>query len=220
MAASQASAGAAQNAAAPLNADSSRARRRLDAQPLDAWEPVGLTIQDLGSLGELIAALATLVTLVYLATQVKQAKREFHESSQRARNEFTVALGERSAALQLAWFSPDGPNKTMMKALLTDERLTREEAFEFAVQMSIFIGGLVQSEQLHQQGLLDSEFLQTRRSIYRPYFEMPRVRRWWTRTGRQFYGHSDAVGLIDRMVEEIETSADPSGDALEAPQSG
>jgi hypothetical protein len=163
-----------------------------------------LTIQDLGSIGELVAALATLVTLVYLATQVKQAKREFHESSERARTEFTAELAERSAALQLDWFSPQGPNKVMMKALLTDEKLTREEAFEFAVQMSIFIGGLVQSEQLFNQGLLDSRFLQTRRSIYRPYLEMPRVRKWWMRAGKQFYAHSEAVDLINRMVEEIE----------------
>jgi hypothetical protein len=168
-----------------------------------------LTIQDLGSIGELVAALATLATLVYLATQVKQAKREFHESSQRARTEFTHGLADRSAAQQLDWFSPEGSNKTMMKALLTDEKLTREEAFEFAVQMSIFIGGLIQSEQLHEQGLLDLEFLQTRRSIYRPYLEMPRVRRWWMRAGKQFYAHSEAVDLINRMVEEIEMSEDP-----------
>jgi hypothetical protein len=173
-----------------------------------------LTIQDLGSIGELVAALATLITLVYLATQVKQAKREFHESSQRARTEFTIGLGDRSANLQLDWFSPEGPNKTMMKALLTDEKLTREEAFEFAVQMSIFIGGLVQSEQLHKQGLLDSDFLQTRRSIYRPYLEMPRVRKWWVRAGRQFYAHMEAFDLINRMVEEIEATEErPATDA-------
>ena len=168
-----------------------------------------MTIQDLGSIGELIAALATLVTLLYLATQVKQAKREFHESSQRARIEFTVGLAGRSAAQQLDWFSPDGPNKAMMKALLTDEKLTREEAWEFGVQMSIFIGGLVESEQLHKQGLLGLEFLQTRRSIYRPYLELPRVRKWWMRAGRQFYAYSDAVDLIDRMVQEIEASENP-----------
>ncbi len=172
-----------------------------------------MTIEDLGSIGEFVAALATLVTLVYLATQVKQAKREFHESSQRARTEFTVGLGERSAAQQLDWFSPDGPNKTMMKALLTDEKLTREEAFEFAVQMSIFLGGLVQSEALHRQGLLDSDFLQTRRFIYRPYLEMPRVRKWWMRAGRQFYAHAEAFDLINRMVEEIEASEErPAAD--------
>ena len=167
-----------------------------------------MTIQDLGSIGELVAALATLVTLVYLATQVKQAKREFHESSQRARTEFTAGLAERSAALQRDWFSPEGPNKAMMKALLTDEKLTREEAFEFAVQMSIFIGGLVQSEQLHKQGLLDPEFLRTRRSIYQPYLEMPRVRKWWMRAGKQFYAHSEAVDLINRMVEETGKNED------------
>jgi len=165
-----------------------------------------LTIQDLGSIGSLIAALATLATLAYLATQVKQAKREFQESSQRARAEFTVGMGERAAAQQLDWFSPDGPNSAMMKALLTDEKLTREEAWEFAVQMSIFIGGLVQSEQLHKQGLLDSEYLQTRRSIYRPYLELPRVRKWWKRSGKQFYSHSDAVDVINKMVQEIETN--------------
>jgi hypothetical protein len=175
-----------------------------------------LTIQDLGSVGELIAALATLVTLVYLATQVKQAKREYHEASQRARTEFTVGVGGRAAAQQLDWFSPDGPNKTMMKALLTDEKLTREEAFEFAVQMSIFIGGFVQSEQLYRQGLLDSEFLQTRRSIYRPYLELPRVRKWWMRTGRQFYAHYEAVDLINRMVEELDAN-EGSRSAIDAP---
>jgi hypothetical protein len=182
--------------------------RRSDPQPLFARKPVKLTIQDLGSIGELVAALATLVTLVYLATQVKQAKREFHESSQRTRTQFTVGMGDRAAAQQLDWFSPEGPNKTMMKALLTDEKLTREEAFEFAVQMSIFIGGLVQSEQLHRQGLLDLEYLQTRRSIYRPYLEMPRVRKWWKRAGKQFYAHSEAFSLINGMVEEIETNED------------
>ena len=168
-----------------------------------------MTIQDLGSIGELIAALATLATLAYLATQVKQAKREFQESSQRARAEFTVGMGVRAAAQQLDWFSPEGPNKAMMKALLTDEKLTREEAWEFAVQMSIFIGGFVQSEQLHKQGLLDSEFLQTRRSIYRPYLKMPRVRKWWMRAGKQFYAHSEAFELINRMVEEIEANENP-----------
>ena len=76
--------------------------------------------------------------------------------------------------------------------------------------MSIFLGGLVQSEQLHKQGLLDSEFLQTRRSIYRPYLEMPRVRKWWMRAGKQFYSHSEAFDLINRMIEEIETSEAPA----------
>ena len=175
-----------------------------------------MTIQELGSLGELIAALATLVTLVYLATQVKQAKREFHESSQRARIEFTDGLGERSAALQLDWFSPEGPNKVMMKALLTDEKLTREEAFEFAVQISVFFGTYVQSEQLYKLGLLDSEFLKTRRSIYRPYLEMPRVRKWWMREGKQFYAHTEAADLINRMVEEIEANEDPHS-AIDTP---
>jgi hypothetical protein len=51
---------------------------------------------------------------VYLATQVEQAKREFHECSQRARTEFTAGIGERSAGLQLGWFSPEGPNKAMI----------------------------------------------------------------------------------------------------------
>jgi hypothetical protein len=163
-----------------------------------------LTIQDLGSIGELVAALATLVTLAYLAMQVRQAKREFHESSQRARTEFTVGLGERSAAVQLAWFSPEGRNETMMKALLTDEKLSREEAYEFAVQMSVFFGELIQSERLHRRGLLDSEFLHTRRSIYRPYLEMPRVRKWWMRHGNQFYGHDEAHDIVNQMIDEIE----------------
>lgn len=114
-------------------------------------------------------------------------------------------MDERSAAVQQGWFSPEGPNKTMMKALLTDEKLSREEAFEFAVQMSIFIGGLVQSEGLHNLGLLDAEFMQTRRSIYRPYLEMPRVRKWWLRTGRQFYAHTEAIDMINQMVDEIES---------------
>lgn len=172
-------------------------------------KPSRLTIQDLGNIGELVAALATLVTLVYLATQVRQAKREFHESSQWARTEFTVGLGERSAAVQLGWFSPEGPNKTMLKALLTNEKLSREEAYEFAVQMSIFFGGLVQSEFLHRRGLLDSEFMQTRRSIYRPYLEMPRVRKWWMREGSQFYAHTEALDMVSQMIDEIEVREMP-----------
>lgn len=48
--------------------------------------------------------------------------RESHESSQRARTEFTFGLGERSAAVQLGWFSPTGPSKAMLKAHLTNER--------------------------------------------------------------------------------------------------
>jgi hypothetical protein len=132
-------------------------------------------------------------------------------------------VGDRSADLQVDWFSPEGPNKTMMKALLTDEKLTREEGFEFAVQISIFIGGMVQSELLHKQGLLNPEFLQTRRSIFRPYLEIPRVRKWWMRTGKQFYAHTEAVDLIDRIIDEIEanqssrSSIDSAGSRLAQP---
>jgi len=176
---------------------------------LGARKPSRLTIQDLGSIGELVAALATLVTLVYLATQVRQAKRDFHESSQRARTEFTIGLGERAAAIQLGWFSPEGPNKTMMKALLTDEKLSREEAYEFAVQMSILFGSLVQSEFLHRRGLLDPEFVHTRRSIYRPYLEMPRVRKWWMHHGNQFYAYAEATDLVNQMIDEIEAREEP-----------
>jgi len=173
-----------------------------------------VTIQDLGSLGELVAALATLVTLVYLASQVRQAKREFHETGLRARSEFTTALSERSAGLQLAWFSPDGRNESMMKALLTEEKLSRVEAFEFSVQMAIFIGHLVQSEQLARRGLLDPEFVHSRRSIFQPYLAMPRVQRWWEREGRDFYAFDDASRMIDRMIEEArgaeESAATPA----------
>jgi len=161
-----------------------------------------MTIQDLGSLGELIAALATLATLVYLATQVRQAKREFYETSQRARSEFTIDLSERSAALQLAWFSTEGQNKSMMKALLTEEKLTRAEAFEFSVQMAIFIGHLVQSEQLYRRGLLDPEFVHARRSIFQPYLEMPRVQKWWKREGRDFYAYDEVWRTIDQMIDD------------------
>lgn len=97
----------------------------------------------------------------------------------------------------------------MLKALLTNEKLSREEAYEFAVQMSIFFGGLVQSEFLHRRGLLDSEFMQTRRSIYRPYLEMPRVRKWWMREGSQFYAHTEALDMVSQMIDEIEVREMP-----------
>lgn len=99
-----------------------------------------MTIQDLGSIGELVAALATLVTLVYLAIQVRHAKQQFQKSTQQARTQFTLERSDRTGDLQRAWFSPDGQNKTMTKALLTEEALTTEENFEFTVQMSIFSG--------------------------------------------------------------------------------
>jgi len=163
-----------------------------------------MDIQDLGSIGELVAALATVATLVYLATQVGHAKRQLHESSEQARAEFTLEVGNRSADVQLRWFSPEGPNRTMMKALLTTEKLTPEEAYEFSVQMAIFFGSLVQSESLQRRGLVDPEFLELRRSIYKPYLKMPRVRSWWKREGNRFYAYDEAAKIVNQMISEIE----------------
>ena len=163
-----------------------------------------MTLQDLGSIGELLAAVATLLTLVYLATQVRQAKTQLKESTQQARAAFTMEVGAQSAAAQLAWLSSEGPRATMTKALLTEEKLQSEEAYEFAVRISIFFGALIQSEMLARHGLVDREFLETRYSIYRPYLEMPRVRTWWKRTGTHFYGHDEYAKVIDQLVAEIE----------------
>jgi hypothetical protein len=163
-----------------------------------------MTLQDLGSIGELLAAVATLLTLVYLATQVKHAKTQLKESTQQARTAFTMEVGDRSADVQLAWLSSEGPRTTMTKALLTEEKLEPAEAYEFGVRISIFFGALMQSERLARRGLVDREFLETRYSIYRPYLEMPRVRRWWKRTGTHFWSHDEYAKVIDQLVREIE----------------
>jgi hypothetical protein len=171
-----------------------------------------LTIQDLGSLGELLAAVATLATLGYLAVQVGQAKRQIETAQMQARSSFSNDAGRWSAEIQLRWFSPSGPNPTMMKALFTEDRLTQEEAHEFAVQISIFLGELIRTEQLQRRGLLDPEMATVRRSIYMPYLAMPRVRKWWERFGREFYAHDeDACGVVQDMLDEIDARAESAG---------
>lgn len=163
-----------------------------------------MTLQDLGSIGELLAAVATLLTLAYLAIQVKHAKTQLEQSTQQARTTFTMEVADRSADAQLAWLSSDGPRATMTKALLTEDKLQPEEAYEFAVRISIFFGSLIHSEMLARHGLVDRDFLETRYSIYKPYLEMPRVRRWWKTTGTHFYGHDEYAKVIDQLVREIE----------------
>jgi hypothetical protein len=163
-----------------------------------------MTLQDLGSIGELLAAVATLLTLAYLAIQVKHAKTQLEQSTQQARTAFTMEVGDRSADAQLAWLSADGPRATMTKALLTEDKLQPEEAYEFSVRIAIFFGSLIQSEMLARHGLVEREFLETRYSIYKPYLEMPRVRRWWKTTGTHFYGHDEYAKVIDQLVLEIE----------------
>ena len=163
-----------------------------------------MTIQDLGSIGELVAALATLVTLVYLAIQVRHAKQQFQESTQQARTQFTLERSDRTGDLQRAWFSPDGQNKTMTKALLTEEALTTEENFEFTVQMCIFFGEMLNSEYLHSHELVDSELLVLRKSIFSAYLMMPRVRQYWKSYGRQFYADNIFTDVVEQIIEEIE----------------
>ncbi len=163
-----------------------------------------MTLQDLGSIGELLAAIATLLTLVYLAIQVKNTKQQLAESTQQARAAFTMDIGNRSADIQLDWFSPEGPSKAMSRALLTEERLTPEEWYEFSVRIAIFFGSLIQSEMLARRGLLDDEFLHMRYSIFGPYLDMPRVRTWWKKTGSQFCGHDEYARHIDQLIEERE----------------
>lgn len=164
-----------------------------------------MTIQDLGSLGELLAAVATLATLGYLAVQVGQARRQIEMSRIQARNSFSTDSGRWAAEIQLRWFSPSGPNPVMMKALLTEEHLSPEEGYEFAVQISILIGELVRTEQLQRRGLLDSEMAVIRRSIFMPYLAMPRVRKWWERTGKDFYAHDEeACRVVQQMLDELD----------------
>jgi hypothetical protein len=163
-----------------------------------------LNIQDLGSIGELIAALATLTTLVYLAIQVKHAKHQFQEATQQARSRFTLERSDHVGQIQRDWFSPDGQNKTMMKALLTDETLSREENFEFHVQMSIFFGEMLGSESLQRRGLIDSEFLELRNAVFTSYLSMPRVSEYWKTYGKQFYAHDNVVKVVDSMLDQIE----------------
>lgn len=163
-----------------------------------------LNIQDLGSIGELVAALATLATLVYLAIQVKDTKKQFQDATQQARTQFTLERSDRTGDLQRAWFSPEGQNRTMMKALLTDEILSPEERFEFHVQMSIFFGEMLHSESLQRRGLIDSEYLGLRRSIFHSYLMMPRVREYWKTFGQEFYSHDNVVNVVNSMLDEIE----------------
>ena len=168
-----------------------------------------MTIQELGSLGELLAAVATLATLGYLAVQVGQARRELEASQIQARSSFSNESGKWAAEIQLRWFSPSGPNPTMMKALLTDERLSPEEGYEFAVQISIFLGELIRTEQLQRRGLLDPEMAVIRRSIFMPYLAMPRVRTWWERTGKDFYVHDEeGCRVVQQMIDELDAQLD------------
>jgi hypothetical protein len=165
---------------------------------------MAVNIQDLGSIGELVAALATLATLVYLAIQVKHAKQQFQEATQQAQSQFTLERSDRIGDLQLAWFSQDKPNRTIMKALNTDETLDQDETFEFYVQMSIFFGEMLNSEALQRRGLIDPEFMGLRHSVFHAYLSMPRVRHYWKRYGQQFYGYDSVVSIVDQMIEEIE----------------
>jgi len=163
-------------------------------------------IQDLGSVGELLAAIATLLTLIYLAIHVKNTKQQLRESTQQARTAFTMDVGNRSADIQLAWLSPEGPSKAMSKALLTEDRLTPEEWYEFSVRISIFFGALIQSEILSRRGLLDEEFLDLRYSIYGSYLRNPRVRSWWKKTGSKFYSPDEYARHIDQLIEDGESA--------------
>lgn len=162
-----------------------------------------MTLQDLGSIGELLAAVATLLTLIYLATQVKHAKLQLSESTRQARAAFTMEVGNRSADIQLGWLTSEGLSKTMSKALFTDEPLSAEEKYEFAVRVSIFFGAMIQSEMLARRSLLDAEFLEMRHAIYVPYLEMPRVQKWWKSQGIEFYAHDEYAKVIDQMVDKI-----------------
>ncbi len=164
-----------------------------------------MTLQDLGNLGELLAAVATLATLGYLAVQVRQAKHQLEASQIQARSAFSTDSGKWAAEIQLRWFSPSGPNPVMMKALLTDERLTAEEGYEFAVQISIFLGELIRTEQLQRRGLLDEEMAVIRRSIFMPYLAMHRVRKWWERMGRDFYAFDEeGCRVVEQMLAELD----------------
>lgn len=91
----------------------------------------------------------------------------------------------------------------MMKALLTDEELDLEENVEFHVQMSIFFGKMLQSESLHRRGFIDPELLGLRKSIFKSYLSMPRVRQYWRNYGQQFYAHDSAVDVVDQMIDEL-----------------
>ena len=164
-----------------------------------------LTIEQLGSIGELLAAIATLATLVYLAIQVRQAKRQIADSLIQARANFSNEAARYAGDIQLRWFSPTGQNPTMMKALLTQDRLTPEEAYEFAVQMPIFIGELIRTEMLSRRDLLDEEYRHVRRSIFRPYLAMPRVRKWWEKTGRDFYSYDqEGCRVVEQLIAEVD----------------
>ena len=163
-----------------------------------------MSISELGSLGEFVAAIATLATLIYLAIQVSQAKREFRESTQER-------LADRPAEIQLAWLSCEALSSTMNKAFLTDEKLSREEAYQFGCLMPIFFGILFEYVRLQEREKVgDSDELTQFLNIYGPYLQMPRVRRWWVREGQQLFSRNErGCTLISTMIREVELENEP-----------
>ena len=164
-----------------------------------------MTIQDLGSIGELVAALATLVNSSvsgYTGQTCKTTVSRVH-TNRLARNSLLREAIVPGISRELG-FQPDGQNKTMTKALLTEEALTTEENFEFTVQMCIFFGEMLNSEYLHSHELVDSELLVLRKSIFSAYLMMPRVRQYWKSYGRQFYADNIFTDVVEQIIEEIE----------------
>lgn len=161
-----------------------------------------MSLESIYYVGQTVAVVAIVGSLLAVFFQLRQASKQIRESNSQARAEFSHRFGSRSADLQLAWFGTDGPNKTMMKALLTADRLTHEEQFEFGVQMAIFFGTLNESELFNQRGLLDDEVARLRRQIYGPYLSFPRVRKWWERQGQDFYLEAGVSELVEKMMAE------------------
>ncbi|HEY5622265.1 MAG TPA: hypothetical protein VIV14_00795 [Gammaproteobacteria bacterium] len=109
-----------------------------------------LKLSEMASLAEIIGAVAIVVSLVYVGVQVNDSTRAVRSAS-----------ANETAAAMSAWYAQLGTNEQasgiFINGMTNPESLSREEMFQFVVQLHGLMLGYQAAYYLSQEGTLDVE---------------------------------------------------------------
>lgn len=134
-----------------------------------------VTIEDLGNIGEFLAAIATLVTLAYLAVQIRQNTRAIKTTSF-METQHSIAgvhdyLAQNPDLLELMdnAFDPTRPRSDY----------SEKELLRLGMLGRAIIQRTEAQYYLHENGFLEREFWEMRRSWLRGWLDLPVWEEWW-----------------------------------------
>ncbi|NNE41455.1 MAG: hypothetical protein HKN14_11130 [Marinicaulis sp.] len=162
-----------------------------------------MTLENIYYIGQTIAVIALIISLIFVGIQVRQSKQQTEQANRLAKAQLSEATWIAIGNFQVDWYSTPERSKFMARALLSEAPLEDHEKLRFNINLTTLFSAIELSATLKEQDLFNEALYGRNERTIAAYFKVPRVQKWWTNVGRQYFTSPfrDTVDDIARQTQ-------------------